>query len=78
METQINKVNFDLLDLIFHKNPVDITRVVYEGASSKSAREVKDIAIEHEYLYWTNDSHSDGHGGVHKAFTEPFILPEPF
>ena len=53
-------------------------RVLYEGASSHSARQVKDIAIEHEYLYWTNDSHNDGHGGVHKAFTEPFILAEPF
>jgi len=51
---------------------------MYEGASSKSARQIKDIAIEHEYLYWTNDSHHDGHGGVHKAFTEPFIIPEPF
>ena len=76
--SMIKKVNQDLLSLIFHKNPVDVTRVMYEGASSKSAQNVKDIAIEHEYLYWTNDSHSNGHGGVHKAFTEPFILPEPF
>ena len=76
--SMIKKVNQDLLGLIFHKNPVDVTRVMYEGASSKSAQNVKDIAIEHEYLYWTNDSHSNGHGGVHKAFTEPFILPEPF
>lgn len=39
---------------------------------------MQDIDIEHEYLYWANDSHSDGHGGVHKAFTEPFIKAEPF
>ena len=39
---------------------------------------MQDINIEEEYLYWANDSHSDGHGGVHKAFTEPFIKPEPF
>ena len=74
--SSIMRINRDLLQL--DKYPADIVRVVYDGAASKSAQSIKDIAIEHEFLYWTNDSHSDGHGGVHKAFTEPFIKAEPF
>ena len=75
-DTQINKINRDLLRT--EKYPVELKNVMYEGASSHAARNVRDIAIEKEYLYWTNDSHHDGHGGVHKAFTEPFIVAEPF
>ena len=76
-KSSIRKVNRDLLML--DKYPVElISETVYEGESSRSAVNMQDITIEHEYLYWTNDSHSDGHGGVHKAFTEPFIKKEPF
>ena len=46
--------------------------------ASKTVTNVSDVAIEKEYLYWTNDSHLDGHGGVHKAFTGPFIRAAPF
>lgn len=75
-KSRINKVNFDLLAL--DKHPVDIITTIYQGEDSKAARNVQDIAIEQEYLYWANDSQQDGHGGIHKAFTEPFIKPEPF
>ena len=70
------RINRDLLQT--EKYPADMVRVLYDGSQSKAALSIKDIAIEHEFLYWTNDSHSDGHGGVHKAFTEPFIKAEPF
>ena len=56
----------------------DDIRTVYQGDLSSRARNIVDIDIEQEFLYWANDSHSDGHGGVHKAFTEPFLKPEPF
>ena len=75
-KSQVNKVNRDLLFL--EKYPVDLVKVIYSAAESKTTKNVQDIDIEHEYLYWTNDSHLDGHGGVHKAFTEPFIKAEPF
>ena len=52
--------------------------VKYDALSSKTVTNVSDVTIEQEYLYWTNDSHSDGHGGIHKAFTEPFIKAAPF
>ena len=52
--------------------------VKYDTVESKTVTNVQDVAIEQEYLYWTNDSHLDGHGGVHKAFTEPFIKAAPF
>lgn len=70
------KINRDILKT--EKYPVDITKIVYDGNSSKAAKRLQDIDIEHEYLYWTSDSHRSGHGGVHKAFTEPFIKAEPF
>lgn len=68
----------DLLGLAEEPAKTDMIKTVYSGDFSKTVKSVADIAIEHEYLYWTNDSHSDGHGGVHKAFTEPFVRPEPF
>ena len=65
--------------LLLDKYPVDlISKNLYEGEFSRAAINMQAISIEHEYLYWTNDSHLDGHGGVHKAFTEPFIRNEPF
>ena len=70
------RINRDLLQT--SKYPADMVRVLYDGSQSHSASSVKDIAIEHEFLYWTNESRADGHGGVHKAFTEPFIKAEPF
>ena len=76
-KSSVRKVDRDLL--LIDKYPVDLTsESLYEGEFSRSAVNMQDISIEHEYLYWTNDSHSDGHGGVHKAFTEPFIKNEPF
>ncbi len=64
--------------LMTEKYPVEITDTVYDGNTSKAAKELQDITIEQEYLYWTADSHMNGHGGLHKAFTEPFIKAEPF
>lgn len=57
-----------------------VTTPLYSGDESKAAASVQDIDIEHEYLYWASDSSlfGNGHGGVHKAFTEPFIKAEPF
>ena len=76
-KSSIKKVNRDLL--LLEKYPVDlISDALYEGEFSRAAINMQSISIEHEYLYWTNDSHLDGHGGVHKAFTEPFIRNEPF
>ena len=75
-KSQINKINHDLLEL--EKYPADVYKTIYQGKDSRAAQNVQDINIEEEYLYWANDSHSDGHGGVHKAFTEPFIKAEPF
>ena len=75
-DSSIKKINRDILELPLY--PSNVIWTVYSGAKSKAANSVRDIDIEHEYLYWVNDSHSDGHGGVHKAFTEPFIKPEPF
>ena len=62
----------------FKKSIFDETTVKYDALESKTVKNVSDVAIEHEYLYWTNNSHMDGHGGVHKAFTEPFIKAQPF
>ena len=76
-KSSIRRVNRDLL--LINKYPVDlVSEGLYEGEFSRSAVNMQDISIEQEYLYWTNDSHLDGHGGVHKAFTEPFIKKEPF
>ena len=75
--SEVRKVNRDLL--LTNKYPVDlVSPTLYSGDMSRSAVNMQDISIEEEYLYWTNDSHSNGHGGVHKAFTEPFIKNEPF
>ena len=60
------------------KYPCEVIRLLYDGRETSSAKTVQGIASEQEYLYWTNDSHLDGHGGVHKAFTEPFVRAEPF
>lgn len=76
-KSSIRKVNRDLL--LLDKYPVDlVSDTLYEGEFSRSAVNMQSISIEQEYLYWSNDSHEDGHGGVHKAFTEPFIRKEPF
>ena len=76
-KSSVRKVNRDLL--LLDKYPVDlVSDPLYEGEFSRAAINMASISIEHEYLYWTNDSHMDGHGGVHKAFTEPFIRNEPF
>lgn len=75
-ESAIKRLNRDLLQT--EKYPVELVKKVYEGAVSSAAKNIQDISIESEYLYWTNDSHQNGHGGVHKAFTEPFIKAEPF
>ena len=72
----INKINRDLL--LTEKYPVDLVTKLYSAAESTAVRNVSDLDIESEYLYWANDSHEDGHGGVHKAFTQPFIKKEPF
>lgn len=68
----------DLLGLAEEPAKTDMIESVYQGNLSRTVKNVADIEIEQEYLYWTNDSHSDGRGGVHKAFTEPFLRPEPF
>ena len=76
-KSSVRKVNRDLL--LIDKYPVDlVSDPLYEGEFSRAAINMQSLSIEHEYLYWTNDSHDDGHGGVHKAFTEPFIRNEPF
>lgn len=54
VKSRINKINFDLLAL--DKHPADIFSTVYQGEESRAARNVKDITIEQEYLYWANDS----------------------
>ena len=77
-DTVIRKINRDIL--LAKKKPVDkeLQKIVYSGKVSSSVSQAMDVAIEQEYLYWTNDSHEDGHGGIHKAFTEPWIKAEPF
>ena len=52
--SSINKVNKDMLQI--NKRPVDLKTVLYDGEISKAAVQVQDIDIEHEYLYWANDS----------------------
>ena len=55
-------------------NPVRL----YTGNDTVTAKNLSDITIEREYLYWTNSAHAGRHGSVHKAFTEPFVHPSPF
>ena len=77
--SQISKVK--RADLLSKERPItggSEATVKYDALESKTVKNVSDVAIEHEYLYWTNNSHMDGHGGVHKAFTEPFIKAQPF
>jgi hypothetical protein len=40
--------------------------------TTPTAQSVTDIAIEKEFLYWTNNLGMNRFGSVHKAFTEPF------
>ena len=73
---EINRINRDLL--MTEKYPVDLKVQLYSSSETSSVNSVTDVDIENEYLYWAQDSHNSGHGGVHKAFTVPFIKAEPF
>ena len=55
-KSEIRKVNRDLL--LLDKYPVDlVSESLYGGEFSRTSVSMQDISIEHEYLYWTNDSH---------------------
>ena len=49
---------------------------LYSAKTTPTAQSMTDIAIEREFLYWTNNLGLSRFGSVHKAFTEPFIGKE--
>lgn len=63
-------------------NPVTNTKaqIVYSANETEKMRRVEAITIEREYLYWTNvqSPNESDNGAIHKAFTQPFVKPEPF
>ena len=56
----------------------DLSHVLYSSATTETANNLRDITIEREYLYWTNEGSTGRHGSVHKSFAEPFINQSPF
>ena len=45
---------------------------LYSTETTVTTRNLEDLTIEKEYLYWTNSATSGQKGSLHKAFTEPF------
>lgn len=55
-----------------------VYEVRYDVSRSRTLQDVQAIDIEREYLYWTNSQAQEGHGAIHKGFTDPFIRAAPF
>ncbi len=55
--------------------------MLYDGKIWEEAQSPAAIEIEREYIYWTNDRvdpDRKNHGGIHKGFTDPFVVKAPF
>jgi len=51
---------------------------VYSVNSTETVHMPEGLAIEREYLYWTNRLMGQTYGGIHKGFTKPFVRAVPF
>lgn len=51
--------------------------IVYLRNETSSVHNPEGLAIEREYLYWTNVGDGVKYGAIHKGFTDPFIKAAP-